>query len=174
MLFRSASAGTYTLTVNAAGSGIVSGEGVAMVAAARDTWTTQAPTLVDAGDSLGTAAVIGITSGELRLSGVVGDGASGSRDVDLYQVTLVAGQTIIIDIDAVTLAGGSTLDSYVRLFDARGRQVAANDDSGGTLDSFLSRRVTASGTYYVGVSGFGNRFYAPATAGSGKIGRAHV
>jgi subtilisin family serine protease len=169
-----ASAGAYTLTLNAAGSGITSADGVALAAAASDTWTTQAATLVDAGDSLATAAVIGITSGEIRLAGVVGDGAFGSRDVDLYRVTLVAGQTIVVDIDAVTLAGGSSLDSYVRLFDSRGRQVAANDDSGGTFDSYLSRKVTASGTYYVGVSGFGNRSYSAATAGSGSAGSTGV
>ena len=169
-----ASAGTYTLAVNAAGSGIVSSDGVAMVAAASDTWTTQAATLVDAGDSLATAAVIGITSGEVRLSGVVGDGSWGAKDVDLYKVTLLAGQTIVIDIDAVTLAGGSTLDSYVRLFDSRGRQVASNDDAGGTNDSYLSRKVTAAGTYYVGVSGFGNRSFSSSTAGSGSNGSTGV
>ncbi len=169
-----ASAGTYTLTLKASGSGIASADGVALATSAADTWTTQSATLVDAGDSLATAAVIGITSGEIRLSGIIGDGSWAAKDVDLYKVTLAAGQTIVIDIDAVTLAGSSTLDSFVRLFDSRGRQVASNDDSGGTIDSYLSRKVSASGTYSIGVSGFGNRSYSPATAGSGSNGSTGV
>jgi subtilisin family serine protease len=169
-----ASAGTYTLALKASGSGIVSTDGVSLTASVTDTWMTQAATLVDAGDSLSTAAVVGITAGEIRLAGAVGDGSWGTKDVDLYRVTLVAGQTIVIDIDAVTLPGSSTLDSFVRLFDSRGRQVAANDDSGGTTDSYLARKVSGSGTYYVGVSGFGNRSYVPATAGSGAAGSTGV
>jgi subtilisin family serine protease len=169
-----ASAGSYTLVLNAVGSGIVSTQGVPLASSASDSWTTQAATLTDAGDSLATAAVIGIASGEIRLAGRVGDGAWGARDVDLYRVALVAGQTIVVDIDAVVLAGGSTLDSYLRLFDARGRQVAANDDSGGTFDSYLARTVSATGTYYVGVSGYGNRSYAASTAGSGSVGSTGV
>jgi len=165
------SAGSYVLTVAASGSGITAVEGGAALAApAADGWLTQAATLADAGDTLATAAVLAATAGEIRLSGTIGDGSHAARDVDLYRVQLVAGQTLVIDIDARSLSGGSTLDSYVRLFNASGKQVAANDDSGGSLDSYLSVRVSAAGTYYVGVSGYGNGAYSPTRAGSGRSG----
>jgi len=170
-----ASAGTYVLTLNAAGSGITAvAGGAALTASASDTWTTQAAALVDAGDTLTLAAALGITSGDVRLSGRIGDGSSGSRDVDMYRVTLAAGQTLTIDVDARTLSGGSTLDSYVRMFDASGRQLATNDDDGATYDSRLVFRATTAGTYYVGLSGYGNIGYSPTRAGSGRSGSTGV
>ena len=165
------SAGSYLLTLNAAGSGIVAVDGGAvLVTSATDAWTTQAATLVDAGDTLATAAELGISSGDIRLSGRVGDGSRGTRDVDMFRVTLAAGQTITIDIDASTLSGGSTLDSYLRLFNSAGRQLAANDDDGAFFDSLLTFRASTAGTYYVGISGYGNSGYNPTRAGSGRAG----
>ena len=170
-----ATAGGYVLTLDASGSGIVAVDGgAARVTSASDTWTTQAATLVDAGDTLAKAAVLGITSGDVRLSGRIGDGSFGAKDVDLYKVTLAAGQTITIDIDARTLSGGSTLDSFVRLFNASGKQVAANDDDGSSYDSLLAFRAKTAGTYYVGISGYGNSGYNPTRAGSGRAGSTGV
>jgi hypothetical protein len=76
----------------------------------------------------------------------------------------------VIDVDAESLPGGSTLDSYLRVFNAAGRQLAVNDDSGGSLDSYLSFRPTVAGTFYVGISGYGNGNYTPTRAGSGRNG----
>jgi subtilisin family serine protease len=169
------SAGSYVLTLNAAGSGIVAVDGgAALAASVSDAWTTQAATLVDAGDTLATAAMLGITSGDIRLSGRVGDGSRGARDVDLFRVTLAAGQTITIDIDAQTLSGGSSLDSYLRVFNSAGRQLAANDDDGSSFDSLLTFRASTAGTYYVGISGYGNSGYNPTRAGSGRAGSTGV
>ena len=170
-----ASAGTYVLTVAAAGSGIVATDDAAALAVSvSDTWVTQAATIADAGDTLATAAVVGISAGEVRLSGRIGDGSFARRDVDLYKVVLAAGQTLVIDVDAQTLSGGSTLDSYARLFNSSGRQIATNDDSGGSFDSYLSVRVSTAGTYYVGISGYGNASYSPTRAGSGRNGSTGV
>ncbi len=167
--------GTYVLTVSAAGSGITSVDGgVALAASAADEWVTRAPALVDAGDTMSSAAVVSVTSGELRLSGRIGDGTAGARDVDMYRVRLSAGQSFVIDIDAQSLAGGSTLDSYVRLFDGSGRQIARNDDSGGSLDSYLSYRAAAAGTFYVGISGYRNTSYSPSRLGWGRNGSTGV
>jgi hypothetical protein len=169
------SAGGYVLTLNAVGSGIVAVDGgAALAASVSDAWATQAATLVDAGDTLATAAMLGITSGDIRLSGRVGDGSRGARDVDLFRVTLAAGQTITIDIDARTLSGGSTLDSYLRLFNSAGRQLATNDDDGSSFDSLLTFRASTAGTYYVGISGYGNSGYNPTRAGSGGAGSTGV
>ncbi|MFM9024864.1 MAG: DVUA0089 family protein [Planctomycetaceae bacterium] len=168
------SAGTYTLTVNASGSGIVDAAGLALSAAASDSWTTNAPSLTDVGDTMVLAQTVALVSGEVRVSGQVGDGVWTSRDVDMFAVTLAAGQTIVFDIDARTLSGGSSLDSYLRVFDASGRQLAANDDSGGSNDSLITFTPTTAGTYYVGVSGYRNSAYNPATAGSGRTGSTGV
>lgn len=168
------SAGGYVLTVNAAGSGIVAGDGGSLGGNATDSWMTTAGGLVDAGDTLATAAVISATTGDLRLAGRVGDGAQTTRDVDLYRVRLAAGQRLVIDVDARSLSGSSTLDSYLRVFDSRGGQLAANDDAAGSLDSYLVFTARTAGTYYVGISGFGNSAYNPSRAGSGRPGATGV
>ncbi|MFM8579304.1 MAG: PPC domain-containing protein, partial [Planctomycetaceae bacterium] len=166
--------GAYVLTLNAATSGIVSRDGASLVNNVSDSWTTTAAQLTDAGDTLSTAAAISAGSGSVRLSGRVGDGSHGSRDVDLYGFTLAAGQRITVDVDARSLAGSSTLDSYLRVFDSAGRQVAFNDDANGSLDSFLTFTARSAGTYYVGVSGYGNAIYSATRAGSGRPGSTGV
>ena len=57
-----------------------------------------------------------------------------------------------IDTDTPT----GPLDTVVALYDAAGTiGCASNDDSGGTLDSFLQFNFTVTGTYFVMISGFG-------------------
>ncbi len=130
------------------------------------------PTPVDAGDTLTTAVAVTTTSGSIRFPGQIGDGAISGRDVDLYRVVLRARQSLTIDVDARGLPASSTLDSFVRLFDSRGRELARNDDANGSLDSLLSVITTTrtAGTYYVGISGYGNSAYTPTRAGSGRAG----
>jgi hypothetical protein len=110
------------------------------------------------------------SSGSVRFPGQIGDGQFGSRDVDLFKVVLQAGQSFTIDVDARSLPSSSTLDSVVRLFDSRGREVARNDDANGSLDSFLSVVTRTAATYYVGISGYGNSAYTATRAGSGRAG----
>ncbi len=86
-------------------------------------------------------------------------------DVDMFVVTLAAGDVFTADIDAEV--DGSPLDSVLRLFDSNGDEVAFNDDDdGGTLDSRLVFVATTAGQYYLGVSGFGNSTYE-AVSGTG-------
>ena len=56
------------------------------------------------------------------------------------------------------------------MFDASRRRVAFNDDTAGSYDSLVSFTPRVAGTYYVGVSGYGNAAYNPAQAGSGSGG----
>ncbi|MEI6239802.1 MAG: S8 family serine peptidase [Planctomycetia bacterium] len=112
---------------------------------------------IDAGDTRATAMPVTTPA---RISARIGDGPAGDRDVDLYRVVLSAGQTLVADVDARTLPGSSTLDSYLRLFDASGREFARNDDTRGSLDSYLSFRAPLTGTYFIGVSGFPNVIYS--------------
>jgi len=118
---------------------------------------TDGPTATDAGDTLATALPVDIPA---RIAARIGDGPAAARDVDLYRVTLLAGQRLVADVDAHTLPGSSPLDSYLRLFNDSGMELARNDDFRASLDSYLSFRASIGGTYYIGVSGFTNRLYA--------------
>jgi subtilisin family serine protease/Ca2+-binding RTX toxin-like protein len=89
----------------------------------------------------------------------------GTRDVDLYRLSLAAPGRVTIEI-ASDPQSPADFNSYLRLFDASGNQLAANDDNG--INGFSSlKRNLAAGTYFVGVSGFGNSTYNPVN-GSGK------
>jgi subtilisin family serine protease len=135
-----------------------------------DLHRTPAPINVspDSNDSLATAEPLAIgPGGATRVVGIIGDGRHGARDVDLYSMRLAAGQTLTLSSTAVA---GGLLDSYLRLFDATGRELAADDDAAGWANSFLAFTATASGTYFVGVSGFRNTRYRADAAGSGLAG----
>ncbi|MFM8892450.1 MAG: S8 family peptidase, partial [Planctomycetia bacterium] len=62
-------------------------------------------------DSLATATVVPLSGGIATLSGVVGDGAHGAADVDLFAVQLAAGATLTARIDAAKVSPSATLDS---------------------------------------------------------------
>ncbi len=109
-----------------------------------------------------------------------------SEDVDFYAVTLEAGQTLALDIDsdvAPLLNPGTVLeaqqdvlqttDTELRLFDAEGNELAANNDGAApgeefSRDPFIEYTAESAGTYYVGVSQLGNRNYDPNVEGSGS------
>lgn len=153
---------------NPAGQALLGG-GDAVFTFIVDTPELPPPAPFEPNDTLATATeVLAGGANEQVFSGVIGDGAQGSRDVDVYSMVLVAGQTV--NVEVVAQLSGSTLDSYLRLFDSAGVQLAFNDDAGGSLDSSLAYTATVSGTYYVGVSGYGNSFYAPVTGGGTVAG----
>jgi len=114
----------------------------------------------DVADAIASARVF---SAGTSITGRIGDGAWKSRDVDLVGFAVAAGGRLTADLDAKSLAGGSTLDGVLRVFDASGRVVAFNDDFAGSVDSFVSLTLPNAGTYYVGVSGFKNSAYNPRT-----------
>jgi len=112
-----------------------------------------------------------------------------SEDVDFYSVELAAGQTLGVDVDGdVAIAQNlstialsleeipQTTDSELRLFDAAGNELGANNDGAApgetfSRDPYLEFTADATGTYYIGVSQLGNRNYDPMveTSGSGWI-----
>lgn len=91
-------------------------------------------------------------------------------DVDLFKITVVAGQRASFNVDALN---GSSLDTYLRIFNSAGTQLAANDD-GGPLNeaaskfSYLEYTFSQAGTYYIGVSLSPNKTYS-ATTGTGDV-----
>ncbi len=98
------------------------------------------------GDTPGTAG--SITPGS-SLVGIIDYGG----DTDLYRVTLQAGQ--VYDI---TMTGGSLGDPLLRLYDAFQRQVAFNDDFGGSFDSQITYTPASTGTYYISAEAY-DTFY---------------
>ena len=113
-----------------------------------------------------------IVSGQQAvISSTIGDGSFGSSsgDYDFYAVRNVqAGGRISVDVDARTI--GSTLDSYIAIYDAAGNLVASNDDAGGSLDSQLLFIAANTGDYFVVVFGFGGAFMADPFDSSSGVG----
>ncbi|ETD86967.1 M10 family metallopeptidase C-terminal domain-containing protein [Rhodobacter capsulatus] len=72
--------------------------------------------------------------------------ASGDRDG--VRINLVAGQTYQFNLN-----GGTLGDSYLRLYDAAGNQIAYNDDFNGT-NSQITFTATTSGTYFLEAAGY--------------------
>lgn len=107
------------------------------------------------------------SSGQATFTGAtIGNGLFANLDVDIYKITLSRGGLITADVLAQRRAISSTLDAYVRLFNSRGEQLAANDQFFGS-DPFLDFFVSTGGDYYISVSGFGNETFNPEVAGSG-------
>ena len=125
-----------------------------------DTLLMATPTNINAGDI-----------GEFTFNGEVGDNPDieTTDDVDLYTLELTENTRVTFDINAEDF--GSSLDSYLRVFDADGNELAANDDSG-SLDSFIGFQPQTAGTYYVGVSALSNTNYNTEEAGSGFDGNS--
>jgi subtilisin family serine protease/subtilisin-like proprotein convertase family protein len=120
-------------------------------------------------DTLAVATPVSFSAGgQATISAVtLGNGTNLGLDVDIYRLDLARGGQITAEVVAKRLSGGSTLDSVLRLFDANGVEIARNDQFFGA-DSFIDFFVNNGGTYYLGVSGFGNAAYDPAVASSGS------
>jgi hypothetical protein len=103
---------------------------------------------------------------------------SSGTDVDMVQVYIEAPsdkpETVAFDLDS---RNGSNVNTVLRLFDAAGHQLAANDDGAAPGEtssgfSYLTYNFPA-GTdqaYYVGVSSAGNAAYNPLTGGGDATG----
>ena len=88
-------------------------------------------------------------------------------DVDMIRFTVDAGQTIAFDLDS---RNSSSVNTYLRLFNSAGAQIAANDNSAAPGESassfsYLLYTFGSPGTYYAGISSAGNNSYNPTTGG---------
>ena len=116
-----------------------------------------------------------ITAGQTINGNIGSDGALviGSTDVDMFK--FVAPATETIDVRTNTSLEGSA-DTVLRVFDASGNQLAANDNIDSTTTaSDVQIAVQMGQTYYIGVDGAGpnSMSYNPLTganAGSGSTG----
>lgn len=107
------------------------------------------------GNTLASALSVNLTPYVWRsVSGAI----DGPQDVDMFRVSLQAGDILVVDLDAQKL--GSNLDGRLRLFDANGTELDSNNDTDG-LDSALQYRAVSTGNYFVGVSDASNVIYDP-------------
>ena len=103
-------------------------------------------------------------------STVTGYDISPDTDVDMFAFAVSAGQRVGFDIDRPS----GSLDSYIRLFNSAGTELAHDDDGdngpapgeSSSVESYLEYTFANGGTYYLGVSGYGNHAYN-ATTGEG-------
>ena len=98
---------------------------------------------------------------------VIGAGTGTATDVDLYRIDLNAGDTAHHHDDRL----GHHLRASARLR-CRGHAAWPTQTNLASANAALSCGRTASGTYYIGISGYGNTTYNPAVAGSGTAGTA--
>ncbi len=113
--------------------------------------------------SLADNAVAGATPTTLVLGQAI-DAAIGrdgsliqdATDIDLYRfVPSTSGRyQFRTDAAAAADAGNQMADTFLRIFDAAGNEIAFNDDAYiGTTGSFARVNLTGGQTYYIGVSG---------------------
>ncbi|MEO1387489.1 MAG: pre-peptidase C-terminal domain-containing protein [Cyanobacteria bacterium J06634_6] len=125
------------------------------------------------GDTIATAQATGLSAENSSISieaAINGNFFNSDRtqtdtteDVDMYSVDLSAGDVLRLDVDAQINSEDSP-DSVLQIFDADGNVVAQSDDdfapdelfAPGRRDSYIEFMPDADGTYYVGVSSFGN------------------
>ncbi len=119
------------------------------------------------GDTMASATPVSLSSSlTWFLETEIGDGQTGATDIDMFSVSLVSGQSLVLDVDTPD----SSLDSYMRLFDPAGNELVTNDDNQNDPDARLSFTATQSGTHFFGVSAKGNQAYDPATAAMANPG----
>ena len=157
----------YQFQVRAVNDDVVSNWSAAV---SISTSSTVEPPSTEPGDTLASAMVVEFVDGTFTTTQKIGDGDYESRDVDLYQFTVSAadvGKTFTFS--TFLPAGGSSVDTYIRLFNSAGTQLAYNDDGGNDYAySYLSYTPIAGGTYYLGVSSYYSAGYNPNTTGSGS------
>ena len=103
--------------------------------------------------------------------GIDGDGNSiGDKDVDLFSFAIESSGTVSVELGSHS-SEPDDFNTYLRLFDSEGNELASNDN--GTVENSQFSSIATfltPGTYYAGVSGYNNSSYDPNIAGSGIAG----
>ena len=73
-------------------------------------------------------------------------------DQDYFAFTANSGDILHVDLDSAIY--GTGLDTYLRLLDSQGIELAANDDDGASTDSVLEYTFRSNGTFYLLVSSY--------------------
>lgn len=94
----------------------------------------------------------------------------GDKDVDVFRFEVLSPGEVTIELGSNS-STPDDFDTYLRLFDATGRELASNDDIASNVNRFSKITTSLSrGVYYAGVSGYNNSNYDPNVAGSGVAG----
>lgn len=100
----------------------------------------------------------------------LGDGDYTSRDVDLFAFDVLTWSTFTFE--SASVPGQAPTDTQFRLFNSAGEELMYDDDNGAEPGcSRLESGWLQGGRYYLGVSGYNNRYYNPTTPGTGAIGQ---
>lgn len=125
------------------------------------------------GFAIPTTQVMNATSSPVSVQRRLGNATDvSSSQIDLFAIELRAGA--VLNLSTSQVAGQPMMDTYLRLFDAGGAQVAWNDDFNGSSFSSLQFTAPKAGKYFAAISGYGNQTYDPVTGvgiHSGKAGR---
>jgi subtilisin family serine protease len=118
----------------------------------------------------GTPTPIGLNQpipGDIGMDGPL---VVGPTDVDLYSFTPAQDSTYSIGADA---SRTDSADTFLRLFDSTGHELAYNDNlSASSASSLIVQNLTGGQTYYIGVdgAGAGARNYNPLTGAGAAAG----
>ena len=74
------------------------------------------------------------------------------RDMDWFRIDVQAGQSYTVTVNA---AAGSSLDAYLRLYDANGRLIGSDDDSGPGSNARLNFVANQTTHLFLSAGGFG-------------------
>ena len=102
------------------------------------------------GDSFATAITLTAPQGS-TVSSADGD-INPAYNADYYKY--IATTTGVVDF-AMTAINNSGVDSYLTIYNSNLVEIARNDDSNGTLNSFVSLNVTANAFYYLKATAYG-------------------
>lgn len=118
---------------------------------------------------------------QVEVAGTVGRGTSGAAEVDWYRFTLDRPSAITVAtrtdqphsplVSVLSLYGSSARNSNSLAVQVGYRLIAQDDGADHEGHARLDRAL-AAGTYFVAVSGSGNRYFHPLIAGSGYPGSA--
>lgn len=86
-------------------------------------------------------------------------------DVDLIRFDSKVGDRVAFKTES---RSGSSIDTFLRLFDSTGKQITSNNDASGTKFSNMTYNFTKAATYYIGISLNPNKSYS-ITTGSGDV-----
>ncbi|MBV6626937.1 MAG: DUF4347 domain-containing protein [Rivularia sp. (in: Bacteria)] len=81
---------------------------------------------------------------------------SQNGDRDRFKIDLKAGVEYTFDLEGSPTNKGTLSDSYLRLYDSNGKEVASNDDGGESRNSRIKYTATNSGTFFVETAGYGD------------------
>jgi hypothetical protein len=157
-----------TLTVPAGVSAgviqVLTGGGSFRMKPGGSTTTTTVSFAAEIGDTLATAQALAVANNNQLTVNGAGLNINTALDVDMYSFTANAGD--VLNIEAVRLGGFQV----IRLFNAAGTQLFVDSSISGPNSDAVMRNfiVLATGTYYLGISGYNNNTYDPNVAGSGN------